>query len=365
MNYRSYIHSVFWMLFTASVENAVAQNLIKNPSFETFLNCPKKLGNLEEDVADWSTPTEGSTDYFNACSKAMGTPVNFNGEQPANFGAGYVGLYFYAPQDYREYIQTKMGQPLVKGENYTLSFYVSLAERADYAVKEFGIQFTEAPLKVKTKRPLSRRYLSKMSGNIANHFTMGSQDFYPDKENWVLVATDFVANGTEKYLIIGNFKDNVNTQKLLTKRNVLDGSYYYLDMVSLIRKNDSKISTTEGKTTFELDSINVFQNLLFRFDAFELLPEAKAELDEINLFLNAKKHLKIELLGHTDAIGNNGYNKILSENRAKAVARYLMEQGIDSTRISYQGFGSEQPLLENATSDGRKENRRVEFRITD
>ncbi len=352
------------LFFTASVGNAVAQNLIKNPSFELFIDCPKKLGNLEEDVADWSTPTEGSTDYFNACSKAMGTPLNFNGEQPANFGEGYVGLYFYAPQDYREYIQTKMSRPLVKGETYTLSFYVSLAERSDYAVKEFGVQFTELPLTVKTKSSLSRRQLSKMSGNIANHFTIGSQDFFTDKENWLLVTADFIANGTENYLIIGNFKDNVNTQKLLTKRNALDGSYYYLDMVSLIRKSGREGSGLDGKRTFGLDSINVFQNLLFRFDTFELLPEAKAELDQISIFLTENNHLKIELLGHTDAIGDNSYNILLSENRAKAVARYLIERGIDGTRISYQGFGSEQPLRENATSNGRKGNRRVEFRIT-
>lgn len=321
---------------------------------------------MDNDVLDWTTPTQGSSDYFNACSELMGTPKNFNGEQPANFGLGYVGLYFYAPDDYREYIQASLNQTLIKDEVYTVSFYVSLAERSDFAILELGVQFMENPINITTKKNLSRKQLSKVPGDKSNYFGIRYDDFYSDKTDWVLVEKEFTAKGTENYMLIGNFKDNQRTQKLKTKRNVTKGSYYYVDMVSVVpvnpNKNPSQVDTKE--LTFELDSIHTFKNVLFKFDTFELLAAAKSELDEIEAYLSGNKRLKIQISGHTDAMGSPSYNQQLSENRAKAVASYLMEKGIDSSRINYQGMGSIQPVTENKTSTGRQNNRRVAFRIT-
>jgi len=356
------------LLIGSDVGTGLAQNRVQNPSFETFVNCPQKLGNLDADVTDWTTPTTGSTDYFNGCSQAMGTPKNFNGEQPANFGVGYVGLYLYAPDDYREYIQAKLDQTLIKGETYTVSFYVSLAERSDFAIKEFGIQFVESPVQVDTRKTLSRRHLSKIPGDVSNYFEITYAEFYSDKEDWVKVEKEFMANGTENYILIGNFKDNARTQKFRTKRNVTKGSYYYLDMVSVSAVNPFKNPNTDpdlkNKLAFELDSVHTFKNVLFSFDAFELMPSAKKELDEIKAYLILHKAFKIQVSGHTDTIGNQVYNKRLSENRAEAVAQYLIHKGIDSSRVSHEGFGSSLPLQKNRTKADRQRNRRVEFRIT-
>ncbi|MFD0796783.1 OmpA family protein [Maribacter chungangensis] len=356
------------MLLTGGVQNGLAQNLVKNPSFELFINCPQKLGNLDSDVAHWSTPTAGSTDYFNGCSKAMGTPKNFNGEQPAHFGVGYLGFYFYAPDDYREYIQAQLTETLVKGETYTVSFYVSLAERSDFAIREFGVQFVENPVHVDTRKTLSRMHLSRIQGDISNYFDIIYADFYSDKEDWVKVEKEFVANGTENYLLLGNFKNNASTQKFRTKRNVTKGSYYYVDMVAVLPQNPeahSRLAVIKGEKTFQLDSIHRFKNLLFRFDTFELLADSKKELDEIEAYLTLRNNLKIEINGHTDAIGSARYNKLLSINRAKAVAAYLIAKGLDSSRVSYKGYGSELPVMQNGTPKGRQGNRRVEFRITE
>lgn len=344
----------------------LAQNLVRNPSFEIFANCPKKLGNMDNDVMDWTSPTDGSTDYFNGCSEVMGTPKNFNGEQPAHFGVAYVGFYFYAPEDYREYIQASLSQTLVKGKTYTISFYVSLAERSDFAVRELGVQFTENPVSIATKQNLSRKALSKVPGDKSNYFGIRYDDFYSEKEAWVLVEREFVAKGTENYLIIGNFNDNQQTQKLKTKRNVTKGSYYYVDMVSVQAGAAGMLSSERPKAnlTFELDSVHTFNNVLFKFDTVELLEEPKLELDEITAYLNLHKHLKIEIRGHTDAMGSAAYNQKLSENRAKAVADYLLKNGIEGERIRFQGFGSQRPLRDNTTNAGRRINRRVEFRIT-
>ena len=149
-----YLVGIACMLISGTM---AAQNLVLNPSFEELENCPKRLGNFNADVKYWSTPTEGSTDYFNACSTAMGTPKNFNGTQPADFGKGYAGLYLYAPDDYREYLQAELSEPLIKGEKYQVSFYVSLAERSDFAIKEFGVLFSKNKMDVAGKKNFRRK----------------------------------------------------------------------------------------------------------------------------------------------------------------------------------------------------------------
>jgi outer membrane protein OmpA-like peptidoglycan-associated protein len=73
--------------------------------------------------------------------------------------------------------------------------------------------------------------------------------------------------------------------------------------------------------------------------------------------------MKIEISGHTDNTGNPVVNAKLSTERAKAVVDYLVKKGITKDRLTYLGFGSDQPIADNATAAGRAKNRRVEFKI--
>lgn len=339
-----------------------SQNLVTNPSFEDFIQCPIKLGNLELDVENWQTPTLGSTDYFNGCSQAMGTPKNFNGEQPANFGVGYVGFYMLAPEDYREYLQAKLTSTLQKGTRYTISFYVSLAERSDFAVKEFGIRFVENPVKVETRKVLSAMHFSKLKGDTSNQFEIPSSKFYSNEKEWILLSQDFVAKGTENYLIIGNFKNNKRTQSFQTRRKITKGSYYYLDMVSVQKTNSDKNRPTKpAATNFELDSVHVFKDVLFGFNKATLKDTYQQELESILNYLKHRPNLTIIIRGHTDIIGSHEFNLELSKKRAKAVANFLLMNGLDEGRITYDGFGSSKPIASNETKAGRLLNRRVEF----
>ncbi len=366
--YKCFRLCINFAIVFAEIQFLMGQNLVKNPSFEHYKNCPKQLGNLKHDLIDWDTPTLGSTDYFHGCSQAMGTPKNFNGEQPADFGEGYVGLYLYAPDDYREYLQAHLTETLREGDKYVLSFYVSLAERSDFAIKEFGVCFSENPIEVETRKVLSRRYLSKVSGDVSNYFEIKYSEYYSDNETWVKVEKEFVANGKENFLIIGNFKDNKKTQNFKTKRKAKQGSYYYLDMVSVIPlKNHEGQPNPNDKVLDENYTLNetiTFKSVLFNFDEFTLSTQSIQELDEMVIYLTSRPELIISISGHTDNIGNKTYNLDLSRKRAKAVAVYLMQRGIDKKRISYQGFGSSKPLEANNTIAGRNKNRRVEFTLT-
>ena len=76
-----------------------------------------------------------------------------------------------------------------------------------------------------------------------------------------------------------------------------------------------------------------------------------------------KHPYRVEIGGHTDNVGADGFNKRLSEQRAKAVKDYLMQNGIDAKRLIIRGYGKSKPIASNKTEEGRQKNRRVEFKF--
>jgi outer membrane protein OmpA-like peptidoglycan-associated protein len=106
------------------------------------------------------------------------------------------------------------------------------------------------------------------------------------------------------------------------------------------------------------------QNIFFNTGSYSILPASEPELNSLAKALQNNPAMKIEIRGYTDNVGSAGLNQELSENRAKAVFTYLTEKGIAADRLSYKGFGEEHPLADNATEEGRRQNRRTEFVIT-
>lgn len=107
----------------------------------------------------------------------------------------------------------------------------------------------------------------------------------------------------------------------------------------------------------------VLRNVFFETDQYDLKPESKVELNKLINFLDQNPGVKIEVEGHTDNQGNDAHNKTLSENRAKAVYNYLINNGISADRLQFKGFGAEQPISSNDTEEGRANNRRTSVRI--
>ena len=87
-------------------------------------------------------------------------------------------------------------------------------------------------------------------------------------------------------------------------------------------------------------------------------------LREVARSLNAHPNSTVRVVGHTDTMGSDAYNQQLSQDRALAVARILIREGVMSTRITYSGRGDREPVTTNATVTGRAQNRRVEIVIT-
>lgn len=114
---------------------------------------------------------------------------------------------------------------------------------------------------------------------------------------------------------------------------------------------------------FKVEAVIRLNNIFFETAKSTLLDDSRAELDNLIEVLNDNPKMKIEIRGHTDNVGSDASNQVLSENRAKSVVAYLKEKGINANRLSSAGFGEKKPVESNDTEEGRAMNRRVEFRI--
>ena len=102
----------------------------------------------------------------------------------------------------------------------------------------------------------------------------------------------------------------------------------------------------------------------FRFNSVELDPAGDPILEAVLAFLKTHPELKkIRIEGHTDDVGGVAFNQRLSEGRAASVRSWLVAHGVDATRLTSKGFGQTRPVDSNATEEGRRNNRRVEFHI--
>lgn len=113
----------------------------------------------------------------------------------------------------------------------------------------------------------------------------------------------------------------------------------------------------------EPDATITLNNIFFDFDQSTLRPESFPELNRIVTLMGERGTLEVEISGHADATGPAEYNMGLSERRAKSVVRYLTEKGVAENRITVSFFGETKPIESNETKEGRRKNRRVEFKI--
>jgi len=105
------------------------------------------------------------------------------------------------------------------------------------------------------------------------------------------------------------------------------------------------------------------ETIFFEYDSPALRQEALPILDSIAEILRANTTLRVRIEGHTDNIGREEYNRLLSQMRANTVKNYLVTRGISPDRLETTGYGSSRPIADNSTLEGRAKNRRVEFII--
>lgn len=103
------------------------------------------------------------------------------------------------------------------------------------------------------------------------------------------------------------------------------------------------------------------KGITFETDKAKIRPASKKVLDEAVEVLKKYPELRVRVAGHTDSRGNREYNVDLSERRAKAVKQYLVDNGVDASRLETRGAGPDEPIASNSSKEGRADNRRIDF----
>ncbi len=167
-----------------------------------------------------------------------------------------------------------------------------------------------------------------------------------------------VDSTTGKYVAAIIFKED---QILTVKKDgfVYSSRYLSTEDTSLIqpKKVDFNIKKIEVGKSYEIDDIYFVTNSAF------LSEDACEIIDKFFEFLYENPNIKVEIQGHTDNVGKDEENLLLSDKRAKAVYQYLIEKGIPMSRLNSKGYGESMPVATNETYAGRATNRRTVFVI--
>lgn len=162
----------------------------------------------------------------------------------------------------------------------------------------------------------------------------------------------------------GDFLATLTTGKNYGLNISRDGYLFYSANFSLVgHETKNPFNLLALLQPIEIGNKVILNNIFFDTNKFDIKDESKPELQKLIGFLALNKSVKVEISGHTDNVGTDQSNQVLSENRAKAVYGYLIANGIDASRLSFKGYGETQPIATNDTDEGRAKNRRTEFKI--
>ena len=127
---------------------------------------------------------------------------------------------------------------------------------------------------------------------------------------------------------------------------------------------NAQIETVEDQNGLQAIKVTFNSGILFDTNKSDLKAASKSELNEFANKMSDMQDTDITIYGHTDSSGNDSINQPLSEKRAQSVANYLKNCGIASSRMTVEGMSSSMPVADNATKEGRAQNRRVEIYIS-
>jgi len=246
-----------------------AQNLVPNPGFEYYNNCPTDRSQVVyspgydsfPSVRDWVSPIDATTpDYYNVCGTSPSVTVPFNtlnGSRQPHGGSAYAGIAMFTGlphhhelDDYREYLQTKLVSPLLQGHTYYISFFVN---EVYHAPQDFNIISVDriGLLLSDNKVDTSINYTHKMlaiAGQPQVVSTAGT--FFTDTSKWYKIHAVYKAAGGEQWLTIGRFADSlpIACQLLYSPVGALDSihctAYMYVDDVCVLDMENAQTHDT-------------------------------------------------------------------------------------------------------------------------
>lgn len=283
--------------------------------------------------------------------------------------SGHQGLggldVFYSRYDSEKGWQTpvNIGHP-INSENDEVDFFVSLdgntayfssnnIESEDWNIYQFDLYEEARPSHMILMKGVAVSEEGDLSGTVVE---------IRDTASNILASTE-VDERTGKYaLAIETEKEKpveliINVKK---EGHAFDTKLVKTDqIVNNVVETEAEIKKIEVGKTYHLHDIYFGTNL------YSLTNESKHIIDLFVEFLNENPSVKAEIQGHTDDIGDDQANQLLSERRAKSVYDYIISRRIDPARLRYKGYGENLPIAPNTTPEGRAKNRRTVFLIFD
>lgn len=363
--------SILSVTFLLLCEWCLAQtNLVPNTSFESYKRLPDGIGEGRACLESWTTPTvRGDADYYHEQSKnkdSQTTQNYFGGEKPHS-GQAYAG--FCVTPTYREFLATKLLQPLTKGEEYQITINISKGDKLWLGnLQEIGVLFLKKEMIIPFGQPMT----------LPPQVIFYQENGFTQHEGWQTLTATFTADGTEQWMVIGAHEWQCDTCKSIAGKprtqnppvmGAVKDAHYFVDDVSLtlVRPEVIQYADPVEETVVLIDTVAfvpglnyTFHDILFKTNSAELADSAQVDLDRIVKFMKENPDLKVTVSGHTDNVGSPSANVMLSKARAESVKKYLVRDGINPDRIRTKGYGSAVPIADNATESGRKLNRRVE-----
>lgn len=217
----SFLMFLFWLSQGVKAQ----ENLVPNGSFEELSDCP--IGADIEKAIGWFSPNQATPDLFNQCapvSDNYSVPINGNGYQEAQDGFGYAGIVPYSFNVsqfmFREYLAIEMKTTLEDNQLYKVRFFINLTDDSPLAINKLGFGF------------LNQNVFFNDTEVIFPSKSETSPSFYYDTTLWIPFESVYKSNGEEKYLIIGNFFNDTDTDTIPISSNLSD-VYYFIDNVSI------------------------------------------------------------------------------------------------------------------------------------
>ncbi len=243
------------LLFSLAFYAQAQVNLVVNPSFELLYSCPNSTNQIDSAIG-WSTPIGGgggNPDLYNFCCTdptACGVPsqTQFHTFQYPHSGNGYAGtdvILSGAPDNFREYIQSKLSRKLIADIRYCVTFYCSLSDQSSAYITTLGSYLDDGSVSAPTLFGLA--IVSPQIYNTAQPLR--------DTSNWMKIEGSFIATGIEEYITIGNFFTYNLSGIGIIGSPTSWWSYYYIDDVSVI---DANLSPFAGKDTLIHPGDSVF-----------------------------------------------------------------------------------------------------------
>lgn len=188
---------VFLLIFSSA---SFSQNLVPNCDFDNISKCPEEPGQFDR-AKGWHTPTQGTSDLCHSCAGGnVNMPDNQWGHEMAYSGQGYgniISYYDFVSPQYREYMQAELACPLVAGEVYQVSFYVSCSDNSGFAIDGLGLHFSDNPVTQNNNIVINLGGPPEISNPAGNIITK--------KDGWQEISGTYTAIGGERFITIGNF----------------------------------------------------------------------------------------------------------------------------------------------------------------